>query len=216
MSKKTANDTASDLSEATPGQRGPADHERREQILSVADDLFKAHGFRKTSVTDIAREIGVSSAYLYRFFNSKQAIGEAVCARALLSMDNAIRAVAERDQPATQRLRDMLQTLLEEALRLFLRERRMHDIMVVSIENQWSVTEEHNRVVYETIEKIVADGRDSGEFERKTPLDEVCTAIRVTAAAYAHPVLLSRLGDPEEMETKLTAVTNLILRSLAP
>ena len=216
MSNNTDNDTANDVLDTTPGQRGPADHERREQIVCVADDLFKAHGFRKTSVTDIAREIGVSSAYLYRFFKSKQAIGEAVCARALSSMDNAIRAVAERDQSATQRLREMLQTLVHEGLRLFLKERRMHDIVVVSIENQWAVTEEHNRVVYETIEKIVSDGRESGEFERKTPLDEVCMAIRVTAAAYAHPVLLNRLGDADEMEAKLAAVTNLILRSLAP
>ncbi len=200
----------------TPGQRGPVDHERREQILAVADDLFKAHGYRKTSVTDIAREIGVSGAYLYKFFNSKQAIGEAVCARALASMDDALRAVVERDQPATRRLRDLLQTLLQEGLRLFLKERRMHDIVVVSIENQWAVTEEHNQVVYDAIQRIVSDGRESGEFERKTPLDEVCTAIRVTAAAYAHPVLLSRLGNSDEMEAKLSAVTNLILRSLAP
>ncbi|MFP1681617.1 TetR/AcrR family transcriptional regulator [Alloalcanivorax sp. C16-1] len=200
----------------TPGQRGPADHERREQILAVADDLFKAHGYRKTSVTDIAREIGVSGAYLYKFFDSKQAIGEAVCARALRSMDDALRAVVERDQPATQRLRDMLKTLVEEGLRLFLKERRMHDIVVVSIENQWAVTEEHNQAVYDAIKRIVSDGRESGEFERKTPLDEVCMAIRITAAAYAHPVLLNRLGDTDEMEAKLSAVTNLILRSLAP
>lgn len=202
--------------ESIPGQRGPVDHERREQILAVADNLFRQHGYRKTSVTDIAREIGVSSAYLYKFFDSKQAIGEAVCARALIPMGNAIRAVANRDDAATKRLRDMLQTLLDEGLRLFLKERRLHDIVVVSIENQWAVTEEHNRVVYETIEKIVTDGRESGEFERNTPLDEVCTAIRVTASSYAHPVLLSRLGDSVEMDIKLTAVTNLILRSLAP
>lgn len=205
-----------ETAENLPGQRGPAEHERRDQILEVADELFRAHGYRKTSVTDIAKAIGVSSAYLYRFFDSKQAIGEAVGAMALSSMDKAIRAVARRDAPATQRLRDMLKTMYSEAMRLFLRERRLHDIIVVSIENQWTITEEHDKVVYEVIRQIISDGRDSGEFERKTPLDEVCIAIRATAATYAHPVLLSRLGGTEEMETKLAAVTNLILRSLAP
>lgn len=202
--------------ENLPGQRGPAEHERRDQILQVADELFRAHGYRKTSVTDVAKAIGVSSAYLYRFFDSKQAIGEAVCAMALSSMDVAIRAVAGRDTPATQRLRDMLQTLLSEAMRLFIKERRLHDIIVVSIENQWTVTEEHDKVVYDVIRTIISDGRESGEFERKTPLDEVCIAIRSTAAAYAHPVLLSKLSGTEELEVKLAAVTNLILRSLAP
>ncbi len=202
--------------ENLPGQRGPAEHERRDQILEVADELFRVHGYRKTSVTDIARAIGVSSAYLYRFFDSKQAIGEAVAAMALSSMDRAIRAVAASDASPTQRLRNMLKTLHTEAMRLFLRERRLHDIIVVSIENQWTISEEHDQVVYEVIREIISDGRDSGEFERKTPLDEVCTAIRAAAATYAHPVLLSRLGSTKETEMKLTAVTNLILRSLAP
>lgn len=204
-----------DCTENLPGQRGPVDHERREQILDVAEQLFGAHGYRKTSVTDIGKAVGVSSAYIYRFFDSKQAIGEAVCAMCLAKIDEAVREVAERDEPATQRLRDMLQCLLDQSLKVFLRERRLHDIIVAAIENEWQVTEAHERAIYEVIEKIVSEGRDSGEFERKTPLDEVCTAIRSTASVYAHPVLL-KLTDPQEKRRRLAAVTNLILRSLAP
>lgn len=40
------------------GQRGPAEHERRDQILELANELFSAHGYRKTSVTDIAKAVG--------------------------------------------------------------------------------------------------------------------------------------------------------------
>ena len=69
--------------------------------------------------------------------------------------------------------------------------------------------------VVEAIRRIVADGRESGEFERKTPLDEVTIAIRKTAAVYGHPVLLE-LNDPDELKRNLAAVTGLILRSLAP
>ena len=39
------------------GQRGPAEHERRDQILELANELFSAHGYRKTSVTDIAKAV---------------------------------------------------------------------------------------------------------------------------------------------------------------
>jgi AcrR family transcriptional regulator len=198
-----------------PGQRGPAEHERRVQILEMAEELFRDHGYRRTSVTDVAKAVGVSSAYIYRFFDSKQAIGEAVCAMCLAKIDEAIREVAERDEPATQRLREMLQCLLAQSLKVFLRERRLHDIIVAAIENEWQVTEAHEQAIYEVIEKIVSEGRESGEFERKTPLDEVCTAIRSTASVYAHPVLL-KLTDPQEKERRLAAVTNLILRSLAP
>ena len=69
--------------------------------------------------------------------------------------------------------------------------------------------------VFAALRRIVADGRESGEFERKTPLDEVTIAIRKTAAVYGHPVLLE-LNDPDELKRNLAAVTGLILRSLAP
>ena len=197
------------------GQRGPAEHERRDQILELANELFSAHGYRKTSVTDIAKAVGVSSAYLYRFFDSKQAIGEAVCAMTLAKIDVALKEIAERDDSATQRLRDLLDCLLEKGLELFLKERRMHDIVVVAIENQWHHMSVHDDIIYETIRRIVAHGRESGEFERKTPLDEETIAIRKTAAVYGHPVLLE-LNDPDELKRNLAAVTGLILRSLAP
>ena len=106
------------------GQRGPAEHERRDQILELANELFSAHGYRKTSVTDIAKAVGVSSAYLYRFFDSKQAIGEAVCAMTLAKIDVALTEIAERDDSATQRPRDLLDCLLalfsSRATRLYL------------------------------------------------------------------------------------------------
>ncbi|HAB08858.1 MAG TPA: TetR family transcriptional regulator, partial [Alcanivorax sp.] len=104
---------------------------------------------------------------------------------------------------------------LEKGLELFLKERRMHDIVVVAIENQWHHMSVHDDIIYEAIRRIVADGRESGEFERKTPLDEVTIAIRKTAAVYGHPVLLE-LNDPDELKRNLAAVTGLILRSLAP
>ena len=74
---------------ATPGgQRGPAEHERREQIIRAADEHFRHYGYAKTTVADLAKAIGVSAAYVYRFFESKQAIGEAVCAMTLARIDD--------------------------------------------------------------------------------------------------------------------------------
>ena len=61
------------------GQRGPAEHERREQIITAASAHLRHYGYSKTTVADLARAIGLSTAYIYKFFDSKRAIGEAVC-----------------------------------------------------------------------------------------------------------------------------------------
>ena len=59
--------------------RPVAEHRTKLQLLEAADTHFRHYGYKKTTVADLARAIGVSPAYVYRFFESKPAIGEAVC-----------------------------------------------------------------------------------------------------------------------------------------
>jgi AcrR family transcriptional regulator len=53
--------------------RLPAD-ERRQQLLSVACDLFAQSGFHETSMDDIAEAAGVTKPVLYQHFPSKRAL----------------------------------------------------------------------------------------------------------------------------------------------
>ena len=55
----------------------------RERILVVAERLFRQIGYQKTTVADIAKELRMSPANVYRFFDSKKAIHEGV-ARGLM------------------------------------------------------------------------------------------------------------------------------------
>ena len=50
----------------------------RERILVVAERLFREIGYQKTTVADIAKELRMSPANVYRFFDSKKAIHEGV------------------------------------------------------------------------------------------------------------------------------------------
>ncbi|WP_217430310.1 TetR/AcrR family transcriptional regulator [Sphingomonas bacterium] len=65
------------------GQRGPADHSISDQIFDAVDEHFSRYRYGKTTVADLAKAIGFSKAYIYKFFDSKQAIGEAICSRCL-------------------------------------------------------------------------------------------------------------------------------------
>ena len=200
----------------SPGQRGPAEHERREQILQAADEHFRRYGYNKTTVADLAKAIGVSAAYVYRFFESKQAIGEAVCAMTLARIDDELLAIAsDSKKTATMRLRGLYKCLADRGIELFFNERKLHDLVIVAVESRWSSVMRHKDVMLEAAQRVVVDGRTSGEFERKTPLDEICRAIFETLEPFAHPMLLE-LKEPPELEASVVAVSNLVLRSLAP
>jgi AcrR family transcriptional regulator len=200
----------------TAGQRGPAEHERREQIIRAADEHFRRYGYNKTTVADLAKAIGVSGAYVYRFFESKQAIGEAVCAMTLGRIDTLLMEIATDEQAtATNRLRALYRCLAEKGMELFFQERKLHDLVLAAVGGRWSSVMQHKAAMIEAVRRMVIDGRASGEFERKTPLDEICTAVFETLEPFAHPMLLE-LKEPDELEASVVAVSNLVLRSLAP
>jgi AcrR family transcriptional regulator len=71
---------------AAPTRRRSAD-ERREEILRIAIERFAVGGYRGTSTDVIAREAGISQAYLFRLFRTKRelflACDERACEKVL-------------------------------------------------------------------------------------------------------------------------------------
>ena len=57
--------------------------ERRERVLNVAAELIVHYGYDKTTVSDIAREAGISKGAIYLHFDSKEALFEALITREL-------------------------------------------------------------------------------------------------------------------------------------
>ena len=48
--------------------------DKKEQIVQTFEKHFKHHGFKKTSVDDIAAELQISKKTIYKYFNSKEKI----------------------------------------------------------------------------------------------------------------------------------------------
>lgn len=196
------------------GTRGPAGHNVRDQIVDAAMQHFAHYGYEKTTVSDLARSIGFSKAYIYKFFESKQAIGEVICStRLAMIMQRAEAAIA--DAPgASEQLRRLFRTLSATGTELFFHERKLYDIAAVASRDRWPSAMAHEERLLSLIQQILRRGREAGEFERKTPADEAAEAIYRVIKPYANPVLLQySLDEAEEASAQLAA---LVLRSLAP
>jgi AcrR family transcriptional regulator len=202
--------------ERTPlsGQRGPSDHAIREQIVSAATEHFSHYGYGKTTVSDLAKAIGISKAYIYKFFDSKQAIGEAICEQSLDKIATAALAAAEGGKTATEKYRRFFKAIVETSAGMFFNDRRLYDIAAYSTREKWPSSVAHNQRTFEMLQDIVRFGRETGEFERKTPLDETTRAILQVMQPLTNPVMLEHNLDLIEETT--TEVSNLVLRSLAP
>src|SRR5215468_2103776 len=80
----------------------------RARIMETAEALFRRLGFAKTAVADIAAELKMSPANVYRFFPSKNAIVEAICQRCLGELEDRAWAVARSRGSAAERIEQVV------------------------------------------------------------------------------------------------------------
>lgn len=201
--------------EANSGSaRGPADHDVRDQIVAAATEHFSLYGYEKTTVSDLAKAIGFSKAYIYKFFESKQAIGELICANCLSQIEADVRAAVNEAEHPPEQLRRMFKSVVEASLRLFFQDRKLYEIAASAATGRWQATLAYEGRIRELLQDILQAGRQSGDFERKTPLDETVMAIYLVIRPYINPLLLQHGFD--YIDEAPARLSSLVLRSLSP
>lgn len=194
--------------------RGPVEHDVRAQIVTAAKEHFSRYGYEKTTVSDLAKSIGFSKAYIYKFFESKQVIGELICSNCLIEMEAEIRqAVADAGRPPEQ-LRRMFKAIVTVTLRLFSEDRKLYEIATSASAERWQAAVAYERNMHQLLLEILEAGRQSGDFERKTPLDEAGEAIFLIMRPFLNPLLLQH--SLEHAEQAPAQLAGLALRSLSP
>ena len=204
----------SEITSIASQSRGPVDHNVREQILEAAQEHFSRYGYEKTTVSDLAKAIGFSKGYIYKFFDSKQAIGEAICSKTLSEMVAAVDDAVAGARTPTDKFRRMFKTLTATGVNLFFNDRKLHDIAAHAAGEGWPSARAYAERIRQILMDVVREGRETGEFERKTPLDETVHAIFLVVRPYANPLLLQHNLD--RIEDVSAQLSNLVLRSLAP
>lgn len=186
--------------------------ETRERIVRVAEALFRRMGFAKTAVADIAAELGMSPANVYRFFPSKTAIVGTICARSLAEIEAEVAAIAAGEGTPQQRITEGYVAIMRYHKDNFLEERRVHDMVLVAIENNWDAIEAHKARIGCIIARILSDGMAKGVFVPHDP-QAVSQIILGTSVRFCHPVLVAQNID-DDLEASLRATMGFILRSI--
>ncbi len=85
---------------------------KRERILKVAERLFHEQGYANTSLSQIARELGVSKPFVYYYFHNKQELFELLSWRPTVACFTALDFPADDDQPAHVKVARGLERLI--------------------------------------------------------------------------------------------------------
>ena len=188
----------------------------RARIMDTAEALFRRIGYAKTAVADIASELRMSPANVYRFFPSKTAIVQAICQRCLNELDEKAWAVARSKASASERLERLQLEILTYHKENLLEDQKVNDIVQVAMEESWDAIMAHKERIRSVLELVLRDGIDAGEFE---PVDPRETSMHLFKACvgYCHPVLIAQgLQEGRDLEAETRSLIHFLLRAITP
>lgn len=181
---------------------------RREELLDAATRLFAERGVADTAVSDIVAAVGVSQGTFYWYFESKEAVVDAVVERVSDRIVSGVESTAAGDIPALEkllRIRDALLSVVEcdrELLEFFHRKgnEAFHD----------HVSRQSVRRLMPALEGVIEQGVAEGSFRIKHSDD----AGRFLAALMDVTDPFDVFAEPERLAHHVEALTEFALRGL--
>ncbi|MFK8257949.1 TetR/AcrR family transcriptional regulator [Erwinia sp. AnSW2-5] len=177
--------------------RGPAEHEVREQIVRAAGVYFRTFGYEKTTVSELARHIGFSKAYIYKFFNSKQAIGEAIASSCIETIIDSSAVSFARAASPDEKLSLFITSLTNTIKQLLFEEKKLYDIVKFAVLENWYCHQRLQNFIETTIAAILDEGRGSGLFDNRLPVEVVGESIYLSFQSFLNPVMLEYSQDQD-------------------
>jgi AcrR family transcriptional regulator len=143
-----------------PVRTGKDSDEARGRILEAAEEQFRRVGYHRTSVADIAAQLGMSPANIYRFFPSRDAINEAICGRVVNEVADIASAIAHTDAPATEKLGQLLAAVHHHNKMMLVKVRPMHELIVAATQQNWPIIKAHIERMGTIFEAIIREGAE--------------------------------------------------------
>ena len=175
----------------------PQQQDTRTRILNEAERLFRHYGYGKTTIADISEACNMSAANVYRFFPSKSALMEAICGRVIADEEKRLLEIVRMPVPASERLMVFVQEIHRHTLENLLDHRKVHDMVIVAMEEQWLAIRSHLERVAAYIGEIVKDGIARGEFPAQDP-GRAGKIVHTAMCCFCHPVVVAQKLDDEE------------------
>ena len=185
----------------------------RERILHAAMTRIKHYGYGKTTMAEIAADCGMSPGNIYRFFEAKIDIAEAMARRHYAEQQADSAAIARRrDLTPDERLREIFVKRMRDNYLLVEENAKILEVaQVLTTERPIFSNEQlaHERVF---LAALLEEGADQGVFITGN-YEFIAEMLQSATAKFSFPQLFSQL-TLAKLERELVGVLDLILSGL--
>jgi TetR/AcrR family transcriptional regulator, repressor of the ameABC operon len=186
----------------------------RQLLLEHVDILVRKRGAADISMTELATEAGMSPSNIYRFFDSKEALLEAVAEKWFAEKIAIMEAVARSDMPICEKM-------FAYFARRFLLTVDQYEDDPALYKSYMEIGQQYFEVVRGYVDlgdhylaEIVAEAMENGYFLDLT-IDETVSLINQMLQCYVNPEAVMFIGTGKLNVEKLQRIVDTIFRGLS-
>ncbi len=187
----------------------------RDALLDAADRLLAQNGYKKMTIDELAREVGIGKGSVYLHFKSKEEIALAHIDRMVERIKQSLQTVAEKNGAPDERLREML------ILRVMIRfdsvqhySQSLNEILgylrAQLLERRKRYFDEEARI----IDAVVIEGQNAGIFAAGDSFDLSRTLVTASNSLLPYSLSAIELGARDEVFERADKLANLLIDGL--
>ncbi len=183
------------------------------KILDAAEARFRTYGYGKTTMAEIASDIDMSTANLYRYFENKLAIGAAMTGRCFNAREMILLEVVQREGLSeSERLEVFVLAMLKYGHSQFSQEPKLSELVDVIINKLPELVQRQIDSEKKMIATILQQGCDRKEFNIAN-VDEMSAYVLAAVVKFSSPFFIA-MYPLDELERLAKGVVALILNGL--
>jgi AcrR family transcriptional regulator len=183
--------------------------EIRNKILDAAQDVFTRYGFGKTTMEDIAREMGKGKSTIYYYFTSKEDMFQAVIEKEILSLKSKILdEISKKEDP-----KEKLKVYVVERMQGLKNLKNLYNVLRNENNSQREFVDQTrqqtDREEINIVAAILNSGVEQGIFHLE---DTVLTSIAIVTAlkGVELPLLVAESGSDNLLEQRLDRLLDVL------
>jgi AcrR family transcriptional regulator len=188
----------------------------RDAILDATERLLERFGYRKMTIEDLAREVGIGKGSVYLHFTSKEEIALSHIDRIIERLKRRLEIIASKPEPAAARVHEML---IERVLfRFDSVQHYSQNLNDMLSQVRAKLLERRKRYFEEEANlfaKVIEEGSASGEFRGVEPVAAAHALLLATNSLLPYSLSARELGERSEIEQKTRLVADMLLTGLS-
>ena len=189
--------------------------EMREAILDATDRLLSIYGYKKMTIDDLAREVGIGKGSVYLHFSSKEEIVLSHIDRIVERVKFELNRIAESDCDCSECLRQMLSariTIRFESVQHYTQ--NLNDLLADLRPKLLARRRQYFLEEAEIFARVIEKGQKSGALRGDDAFRSAETLLLATNSLLPYSLTASELGEREEIEEKANRLAKILIRGL--